>query len=422
MVVQWKKLKKKLEKCSTFKKYFFWGLIQMSRRNIAVGIDIGTYQTKVVVVEANPKGLPTVLGVGLSESKGVRHGYITNIQDAAQSIKAAISEAEKTSGLEIKEAYFSIGGIGLGSIISHGGTIISRADLEVTRIDIDKAVQASETAIPQNMILNRRIVYTIPLAYRIDGKTSLGDPEGSHGTKLESKVLFITCVENHFNNLILAAEEANISVLDVIASPVASSIVTLNRAQKTAGCVLANIGAETVSIIVCENNIPISLEVFPIGSGDITNDIALGLKITLEEAEQIKCGEPHNHSKKRLEEIIVARFSDIFELIENHLKKIGKNGLLPAGIILTGSGSNIPLATDLARVYLKLPSKVTGPLLGADVSDKISAKDPVWSVAYGLCTLGLYNEDTGTIKTGWGPKIIKPIRNKFVEWIKQFLP
>jgi cell division protein FtsA len=299
--------------------------------------------------------------------------------------------------------------------------VISKADLEITKLDLDKSVKSSESSIPQSMIMNRRIIYTIPLAYKIDGKVSLGSPIGGRGTKLESKTLFITCIEKHFHDLILATEQAGISIIDVTASPIAGSTVTLNKAQKNAGCVLANIGAETVSIVVYENNIPISLETFSIGSNDITNDIALGLKISLEEAEGVKLGFPHNHSRKRLEEIVVARLSDILELIENHLKRIGKNGLLPAGIIFTGEGSKISPIEELAKVYLKLPSKISGALVGAE--DKgIQVNDPKWSTAYGLCVLGLLNDDDSSIKIGWGPTFINPLKSQLRKWFSQFLP
>ena len=142
-----------------------------------------------------------------------------------------------------------------------------------------------------------------------------------------------------------------------MASPLAGSLVMLSKAQKRAGCVLANIGAETVSIVVFENNTPVSLKVFPIGSSDITNDIALGLKIPLEEAEKIKRGGMSDaaYSKRKLDEIISSRLTDIFELIDAHLKKHNRDGLLPAGIIITGGGSSITSVQDLARAALRLP-------------------------------------------------------------------
>jgi len=205
-----------------------------------------------------------------------------------------------------------------------------------------------------------------------------------------------------------------------MASPIAASLITLTKTQKIAGCVLANIGAETVSIAVFENNIPVSLEIFPIGSTDITNDIALGLKVPLEEAEQIKIGAitGSSYPRKKLEEIISARLSDIFELIEAHLKKIGRNGLLPAGIVITGGGSGLSNIEDLAKVALRLPSRIGTANLG--LSEKQSYKDSTWAVAYGLCILGIHADedlpiDTTDIALGNAWK-------KVLQWFRQFLP
>jgi cell division protein FtsA len=196
-------------------------------------------------------------------------------------------------------------------------------------------------------------------------------------------------------------------------------MVTLNKTQKIAGCILANIGAETVSIAVFENNIPSSLEVFPIGSTDITNDIALGLRVPLEEAEQIKIGAITGSSfpRKKLEEIISARLSDIFELIEAHLRKIGRNGLLPAGIIITGGGSGLNSLDILAKAALKLPSKIG--TIGA-LDGKSSFKDATWAVAYGLCLWGIHAEEGPELDTS--VEFMKNSWRGLARWFKQFLP
>ncbi len=237
------------------------------------------------------------------------------------------------------------------------------------------------------------------------------------GSRLEVRMLFITCLESHLEDLLGAVEEAHIEVIDVMASPIAGSFVILSKSQKMAGAVLANIGAETISIVVFENNIPISLEVFPIGSTDITNDIALGLKIPLEEAENIKLGSlgPNSFSRKKLDEIIHARLTDMFELIENHLKKIGRNGLLPAGIFITGGGSGIGNIEDFAKVSLKLPSRIGTVSIG----EKNRVKDSTWAVAYGLCMLGFSKEEKREL--GVKEKMNKGTE-KILGWIKQFLP
>lgn len=367
-------------------------------RNISVGIDIGTYQVKVVVVEKlreSDKIVSRIVGTGITESKGLRHGYIINSADVVKSISQAVKQAEKASGVQIKKACMSISGIGLSSVISQGSTIISRADSEITELDLAKVIEVCENEIPSALSLNREIIHRIPLAYKIDGKPVLGKPLGMKATKLEAKTFFILGLEHHIEDLIEATGEAGIAVIDIMASPIAASIVTLSKTQKIAGCVLANIGAETVSIVVYENNMPISLEVFPIGSTDITNDIALGLRIPLEEAEQIKLGSlvGNSYPRKKLEEIIAARLSDMFELIEAHLKKIGRNGLLPAGIIITGGGSGLGSIEEFAKNALRIPSRVGTILSENGINNKNQIKDSTWSVAYGLAIFGFSNDD-----------------------------
>lgn len=391
-------------------------------RNIAVGIDIGTYQVKVVVASNegdDDNAMPNIIGAGFAESKGMRHGYIINHSDAVKSLRRAIAQAEKTSGIKIKKAYLALGGIGLSGVMSQGMVVISKADSEITNLDVQNIMTIAEEEIPKSLSINRKIIQSVPISYKIDGKKILGRPEGMKGNKFEMKAFFITCLEHHFNDLVEAVEKAGVEVLDVMASPIAASLVNLTKTQKIAGCVLANIGSETVSIVVFENNIPISLEIFPIGSTDITNDIALGLKIPIEEAEHIKLdsGSESQFHRKKLDEIISARLSDIFEIIENHLKKIGKSGLLPAGIILTGGGSNMEIIEDLAKNSLKLPSKIASVNFERNgKSERI--KDASWSVAYGLCVWRLSSSD----ETSLGLRLAKTTTNNLINWVKQFLP
>ncbi len=390
-------------------------------RNITTGIDIGTYQVKVVVTELfkeNGKNIPRILGTGIAESKGLRHGYIINTDDVTESVALAVAQAEKGSGISIKRAYISVGGVGLSGVISIGQTVVSRADLEISELDLAKVNDACEAEIPPALIQNRRILHAIPVSYKIDSKMVLGNrPLGMRGSKLEAKMLFITCLEPHLADLMYAVDRAGIEVIDVLASPIAASVVTLTKAQKIAGCVLANIGAETISLVVYENNIPISLEVFPIGSTDITHDIALGLKVPIEEAENIKMGVVTQTSvpRKKLEEIVNARLSDMFELIEAHLKKIGRNGMLPGGIFISGGGSGIGTIEDFAKASLKLPSKIAQINLG----EKSRLGDSTWSVAYGLCMVGFSKDTQHDIGIkGNAHDTVK----KIFGWFKQFLP
>jgi cell division protein FtsA len=354
-------------------------------RNVKVGIDIGTHATRVVVAEfekGNP--MPKILGTGQATSRGVRHGYIINGPEATKSIRKAIEEAEKNAGIPIRRIYLSIGGISLGSETATGTTVMTRADGEVTALDVDNAMKESEEGLK---LTNKKVIHAVPIAYKIDSKEIMGGPLGMRGSKLEVKTLFVTSLEKHLDDLLASVRDAGVEIIDVIASPIAASYMTLGDRQKTVGCALVNIGAETVSIAAFENGTIISLQVFSIGSTDITNDIALGLKIPLEEAEGIKTGSmAGDHSKRKLDEIIEARLRDIFELVDNHLKKIKRSGLLPAGIVITGGGANLTMIESLAKTTLKLPAKIGSAVLFENTKSKV--RDHAWFVAAGLTLAG----------------------------------
>lgn len=398
-------------------------------RQISVGIDIGTSEVKVVIAEElldNGRTVTKIIGTGSSESKGVYRGYVTNPSEASRSVEVALRKAEKLADLKARRAYVSFGGIGLGSVVTTGSVIISRADLEITEKDLDLALEAAEALIPPALSINRRIINTIPIEYKIDGKTVWGQALGLKAQKLEVKALFITCLENHLADLISTVEETGLEVADVVAAPVAASFVTLSKKQKRAGCLLADIGAETTSIVVFENSNLISLEVFPIGGNDITNDIALGLKISPENAEELKIGNDRGltYPRKKLEEIVGARLKDCFELIETHLKSIGRNALLPAGIIIAGGSAAITGIKTVAENSLKLPSQIAEVYFGDAAEGKI--KNRTWAVACGLSIVGFNASDEQRSVGIRGSSLIAEGGRRWVKtlsrWFSQFLP
>ncbi|MFZ3020316.1 MAG: cell division FtsA domain-containing protein [Minisyncoccia bacterium] len=395
----------------------------MARKNIAVGIDIGTFQVKIVVAEKGPQ-TPIILAAVSAESKGLRHGYVVNIPEVARAVRVAKESAEKQIGFSIDSAYVSIGGIGLSGLTSTGTIPIARQDNEITEHDVEEVARAAEENIARNELQNKSIIYNIPIEYSVDKKPVYGKVIGMGGNELTAKVLFVTCLESHLRDLVEALGEAGVETLDISAAPIAASFVTLTKSQRVAGCVLANIGSETVSIAVFENNIPISLEVFPIGSTNITHDIALGMKISLEEAEMLKRGGLVNadYPKKKLDDIISSRLSDIFELVEAHLKKIGRSQLLPAGIIITGGGAGITTIEDYAKASLRLPSRIAHIEIG---NREKNIRDSSWAVAYGLCFLGLNREDDVPISIASISGILKrpgKIGKTAKSWFSKFMP
>ena len=358
------------------------------KSRITTGIDIGTTSVRVVIAEwQEGEAFPTVLGIGTAPTSGLRHGYVIHMEEAKKSIRKALRDAERTAKTEIKSAVLSIGGISLESLSGSAVIALSRSENEVTQSDLDRVVALSEKEL--KLPPNKKIIHVIPVGYKLDDSNVLGRAVGLTGNKLEVKTLFVVSLEQHLQDIITAVEEIGVEVNDVIASPIAASLVALNKKQKNAGCVLVNIGAETMSMVVFENNTPIALHVFPIGGTDITNDIALGLKLTLEEAESIKIGkQTTGFSKKKYEEIVQARLHDVFELVDSHLKKVNRSGLLPAGIVITGGSAFIHNLELVAKNSLKIPARIAN----ADIHtvSKGRLRDASWSVAYGLTML----EDT----------------------------
>ena len=389
---------------------------------IVTGIDVGTYHVKVVVAELadDPRQPPRVLGTGYAESRGLKQGYIISPQEAARSIGAAVAQASKAARVPIKRAYVALGGVGLGEAFARGETVVERGDSEITERDIPRAIAASEKALPPGATLNQKIIHTIPLHFIVDGVRILGTtPVGMKGMRTTVETLFITCQERHVRDLIEAVEAAGVEVEDVVAGPIAASFPALTKTQKRVGSVLVNMGAETTSSIVFEDARPISIKIFPTGGADVTNDLALGLRISPEEAEQLKMGTVIGGTipKKKVDDIVVRRLSENFKQVEAHLKKIGRDELLPGGIILTGGGASIAGAAEVAKAVLRLPSRIGS--LSENSATQMQLGDNLWATAYGLTIWGFtqggdieHHEDSG----------MRDALKNSLRWLKKFLP
>ena len=384
-------------------------------RNISVGIDVGSKTTRVVVGEfLKGEKNPKIIGVGESETKGVRHGYVVNSVATAKSVKNAVDTAEKTSGIKIKRAFVALSGTTLRGDTSSGVIVVSKADGEVTGLDVTKVLEDCE----DNLNLgNRKVIQVSPVSFRLDGKEVLGRLEGMRGTKLEAKAVFVTYSAQHLEDLLEVVEEAGVRTIDVIPSPIALSHIVLSEKQKIVGVALVSIGDQTTSLAIFENGMLISTQTFSIGSSDITNDIALGLKIPLENAERLKLGSTEeDYSQKKLHEIVGARLSDIFELIDNHLKKIKRSGLLPAGVVFVGGGANVGGLVELSKSVLKLPSSIgTVEMLN---NTKTKLRDGAWFTALGLITSAKDNNYSESSLIN----LFKDVKNVVKSSIKQLMP
>lgn len=388
-------------------------------RKFYAGIDIGTYHVKVVVATPPESAeLPMqIIGTGSAASRGMRHGYIIDAGEATKSVREALARASAAAKVSIKSARVALGGIGLDEIRSSGEVTLTQSGGIVTERDVERAERESEKR-AVSKLSNRSIMHTIPLEFRVDGVKVFGKPTGLQGTKLAVDTLIITMLTKHHDDLIEAVESAGVEVEDVMVSPLAASLVTLAAAQRMAGVVLSNIGAETLSVIIFDNDVPISIKVFPVGSSDITNTIALSFQIPPTEAEQMKRGAitGSDISPKKMNAIIAARLKDMFMIVDAHLKSIGRNRLLPAGIVITGGGSGLASAADIARTVLRLPSQVG---LVGNLS-RTGGADATWAVAYGLCR-SAYEDDAGERGHSLG-EIIKHAVESIKQVARSLLP
>lgn len=371
------------------------------------GIDIGTYHVKVVIAAApeSPDSPMQILGSGTAGSRGMRHGYIIDVKEVGKSVREAMSRAETAARIRVSHARVAVGGVGLDEVRSSGDVTLTASGGIVTTDLMERAVREAEKRAASKLI-NRSVIHAIPLEYRLDGEKVFGKPLGLQGTKLVVDVLLITMLTKHHDDILEAVESAGVEVEGVMASPVAASFVTLSKAQKTAGVVLANIGAETLSVIVYDNDTPISVKVFPVGAADITEKIALTFQMPLPEAEQAKRGAVLGGDVpgRKIQSLMSARLKEMFTLVNAHLRTINRQRLLPAGIVITGGGSSIASASDVARTILRLPSQVS--VIGSLA--RSSSIDATWAVAYGLCRWAYAEEISGkghslseVLKGGW---------------------
>ena len=400
----------------------------MSGKKAAIGIDLGTDSVKAVALEKVPgENLPRVLGVGGAMSKGIRKGVIVEPAEAGLALKEALDSLKKTANLKNVPAYVGLSGIGLSFQKSKGTIAVSRADGEITKEDMKRAVKTSEDSLTK--LQNREILHKIPLYYKVDSEIPCQDPLGLTGLKLEAETLFVTCLTQNIKSAVKAFEIADLYAEEMLATPLAMAEAVLSGRDKEIGSMILDLGASTTSLILFEEGLPFSMEIIPLGSAHITHDIAIGLKTTIEEAEKLKINYGAvgneaasfkkdefvygNYSKKKLAEIMEARLSDIFELAGKHLKKVERARLLAAGVSIVGGGANLPGIESFAKEALDLPARVSELVNLGGVKEKI--KNPAWAGAVGIALWALEQEKSASpfMRGSSGP---------FFKWLRAFLP
>jgi cell division protein FtsA len=373
-----------------------------------VGIDIGSsYLRAVGCVMEEGKRFPTVVTTYKKHIEGVTRGTITDAVEVSDAlVDACISLTEET-GRNIAHTLISLSAIQLSSSHANGHTQVTKGNAEVTDLDIDNAIKDSHKAVPD--MRNKSIIHSIPLRFKLDGNEVHGKVLGMHGNRLEVKTMFITYPATLMESFKKVLSEAGVQVTDIVAGPIAESLTILSKKQKTAGVVLVCIGSGTTSLLVYENGSPLLLSTIGVGGDDITRDIALGLKVSLQDAEDIKCGRLAVTSRRKLDEIIEARLDDLCEKINKELDRVHRRELLPAGVIVTGGSMYLPQLESILRRGLKLPVTLATQELAKITGDKL--RDPTWARVYGLTFLAPKENEK---------EVIGILFTSFIESVKRF--
>ena len=398
----------------------------MSKGNIVTGLDIGTGSIKALAIQKKKKDWE-VLSYNEIPSFGLRKGAVVDIEETAKNVQLVMSGIERDCNRKIGSVFVNIGGSHLYVTPSDGIISVSRADQRISKEDVERVLQATRAI---NISRNDEILDVIPREYIIDAQKGIKQPVDLTGIRLEAKVLLLCVFSPYFVNLTQAVLNSKLQIDDVVPSPLAAAKAVLTPQQKELGSVLIDIGANTTSLAVFEEGDLIHLAVLPIGSANITNDIAIGLKTDVAVAEEIKkqhgtCifnskergvkkieifdkSSQLSFTKKNIVDIVEPRVSEILDLIQKELKKINRQELLPGGIVLTGGGAKIPKIRELTKQTLKLACEI-----GVPKGIEGLGSDPALATVAGLALGGLDSDTEAGIlgfTKGWTSKIRKVFR------------
>ncbi|HZL07728.1 MAG TPA: cell division protein FtsA [Candidatus Dormibacteraeota bacterium] len=341
-----------------------------------IGIDIGTSTVRCVVGMYDPNGsnMPSIIGHGQSPNQGMRRGAVVHVDEVADAIVHAVTEAERISGMSIKRATVNVNGAHVSGLNSEGVIAISAANREITT---DDRLRVEEAATIVSLPANREIVQFFAKNYSLDGQRNIKDPVGMHGVRLEVDAHIVTASSPNLRNLDMALEKAEIMPTHHTVSGLAAAEAVLTRQQKEAGTALIDIGAGTTNLIVFEDGEVQYVSVLPIGGQHITNDLAIGLKTDLDIAEAVKLEHANLRSSvkkttatvkignktysfdfEEITMIVEARAEELLEYVDKELQKIKRSRKLPGGIVITGGSSKLPGIDELAREKLQLPARI----------------------------------------------------------------
>jgi len=424
------------------------------KEHLLVGLDLGSSHIRVCVGQVSltqdKRFVLHALGAVETLSAGISKGNVTSLEDTVSSISTALEQAERLIGLPLSEATVGIGGVTITTTQAKGVVGVSRSDGDIRSEDVARALEAARAYVNP---ANQEILHVLPRGFTVDGQHGIKDPVGMQGIRLEVDVQIVQGLSSHVRNLTKAVFRTGLDISELVYSPLAAAeAVTTSRERELGVCVLV-LGAATTSLAIYEDGELLHAATLPIGSDHITSDIAIGLRISLDAAERIKRTFGHANAEtvpkkgddidlqeyggeqselvplRYISEIIEARVEEIYEKVDAELKRIDREGMLPAGIVLTGGGSKLAGMADVAKRVLRLPCALGATNLQSSMPEVV--QDPSYSTAVGLVTWAFERErreeggGSRPMKMGGGKsktELINKIGSPIKKIFKSFIP
>ncbi len=410
----------------------------MAKERVIASLDIGSAKIRTVVAIAESgqeRGVPNVIGVGLSPSLGIRKGQVIDVEELIHNIISSLEDAERMAGVPVNHVFVGMSGSHIEAFDSRGVIAISGA--EITVDDVGRVLEAAQAvSIPPN----RRILHIEPKAYAVDEQRGIKNPIGMTGIRLEVEAHIITGHVQHVKNIEKCVAQAGVDVDALVPATIAAAEATLTRRQKELGVVVIDIGAGCTSLAVYEEGTILHSVALPVAGESVTNDIAIGLRTSVDTAERIKIEfgsvlpqeiseremidlssvsrvDTQTVSKRYMAEIMQARYHEIFSMIQAELSRIGRGGMLPSGAVLTGGAVKVPGVLDLARDVLGLPVQMGFPVDVGGVIEKVD--DPAFATALGTLVWGLRE---GATSSPWNTVQMKRTFQQVGTWFRSLLP
>ena len=410
----------------------------MRKVEYVTGLDVGTSKICAIVATAEEDGTTRILGVGRSNSDGLRRGVVANLERTVESIKEALDAAESSSGLHIDSVFVGIAGGHIQAANSHGVVGVERKDNEIAPEDVERVLDAARAV---NIPMDRELLHVFPQGFVVDDQRGIKDPVGIVGVRLEAQVLIVTGAVTATQNIIKSVNRAGCEVEDIVLEPYASGEAVLTPDEKELGVALADVGGGTADIVVFAEGAVRHSKVLAIGGQHVTRDIAIGLRTPIHQAEHIKITRGHaleemvgeNETitvpgvgdredrtipRRELAAIIEPRMDELLFFINGEIESSGYKHLIPTGVVLTGGASLLEGTVDLSEsifecpVRLGRPRAVTGDVEGLD--------DPAHATGVGLVRYGLrYRAEGRRARFGKRNIVVRSLR-RMKEWITEY--